>query len=135
MWPGPLALNAMTICAKLAAVGLHLVSWHSGPMANGEDYEWLTPGVYARMECSKQLSVQGGVYRNSEAGISFYAAGVWEHPEWPVFVAAGAVTGYEDQPVGPIGGLGVKAGEHFRFMMAPPAGSDGVWLLTVMMDF
>jgi hypothetical protein len=105
-------------------------------MENGEPYEWITPGVYARMECTKQISVQAGVYRNSEAGISTYAAGVYEHPRWPVFVAAGVVTGYEGQPVGPIGGVGVKVGKNFRVMAAPPNPSGGgVWLLTLMMDF
>ena len=121
-------------CAKLAAVGLHLVSWHSAPMDTGEAYEWLTPGAYLRVECSEQISTQAGVFRNSEGGVSLYGAAVWEPSKLPIFIAAGGASGYRDRNLSPIGGVGVKAGEHVRFMLAPPAPRNGSWLLTAMWE-
>lgn len=75
-------------CLALAAIGLHLVSWHSH-----EGYSGVNPGVYVKSECGFTL----GAFRNSERRLSVYGAYTYDPPKLPVWASAGIATGYGPQ--------------------------------------
>lgn len=93
-------------CFKIAAIGLHLLSWHSEPGHNN-----VNPGIYVRTECDLVV----GTYNNSNERQSFYAgfAMRFDFGHFEPFLAAGGVTGYGAAPVIPmmIPGIGIKLGE------------------------
>jgi hypothetical protein len=103
-------------CAAIAAIGLHLASWHSNPVYNNSN-----PGVYVRSSCgllqdtaSMQDGVQLGTYFNSERSQTLYAAYVidvqpFAQARWfGLFGSIGAATGYRAHSVIPLAMAGVK---------------------------
>lgn len=91
-------------CAALAAIGLHLASWHSDPRFSG-----VNPGVYAQTDCG----VVAGAYRNSERRLTVYAGWSFDPDDSPVWASAAIATGYgppegKARPVTPIAMVGLK---------------------------
>lgn len=99
-------------CASLAAIGIHLTSWHSTP-----GYNAFNPGLYARAECG----IQVGGYYNSERRFTAYASYLIERRDFPVFAAVGAATGYGPAVV-PMATAGVRLG-GFRLIYIPKLGN------------
>ena len=95
-------------CMTLAAIGLHLFSWHSEP-----GFNTVNPGIYGRAECavteSFALGGQAGIVKNSEEGDSFYLAGtaVYTIRRVELSALAGGINGYKNCSVCPLGGVGV----------------------------
>jgi hypothetical protein len=120
-------------CTLIAAVGLHLASWHSNPVYNNAN-----PGLYARSSCgliadTDRLAdgVQLGSYYNSERRQTFYAAYVVDvqpinDVHWlGVFASIGAATGYAAHDMIPLAlaGLKLNAGRaSLRLGYAPKFG-------------
>lgn len=86
-------------CAALAAIGLHLASWHSLP-----GFEGVNPGAYVRTECGWQA----GLYRNSEDRFTVYAGKVWDMKRLPLWGSVALATGYRELPVTPIAMAGIR---------------------------
>lgn len=106
----PLWLQALVIVATIAGsslfpwgfaragtVGAHLATHHFG-MRPGDRLESVTPGVYLRTDAGLTL----GLYRNSHALPSAYAAWTWQTSSGRFALTAGAVTGYPAAPVMPL---------------------------------
>jgi len=122
-------------CATLAAIGLHLVSWHSQ-----EGYTGTNPGVYAKSECG----VTVGAYRNSEARLTVYGAYTLDPPKLPVWASVGVATGYgpqygEARPLTPVFIVGLKSpqfsGYRFRLGYIPKLGQmNNTHVLHLMLE-
>lgn len=99
-------------CAALAAVGLHLMSWH--PQDHNGELESVTPGAYARAECELLGGQpQLGAFDNSLGWPSVYAGLQFEldrHAVFTPFVLVGGITGYTDEPVLPLLHVGLRLG-------------------------
>ena len=92
-------------CAAIAAVLLHVGSWHSQP-----GYHNRNPGIAVRTECG----IVAGVYDNSVGKVTAYAGGMYDPPELPVFASLVAATGYQSETgwlITPVLLLGVKSPE------------------------
>lgn len=96
-------------CLTAAAIGIHMLSWHSDPGFNN-----VNPGVYVRTECG----IQVGAFYNSERSLSIYATYTFESKEHPFFAFIGGSTGYKYAPVVPLVGVGVKI-NRFRVAYIP----------------
>lgn len=99
-------------CTTIAAVGLHLASFHSPAY----DYNNLNPGVYIRSECN----IVFGTYYNSQRRQTFYIGYAFEDADIPVFaiVALGTGYGYADEParpISPIGMIGIRSPDMKSF--------------------
>jgi hypothetical protein len=135
-------------CAALAAIGLHLLSWHSAPQYND-----VTPGFYARSSCGLvadtaqlQDGVQAGGYYNSERRWSFYAGYVIDAKPLPrapwfgVFGSVAVATGYKEKALLPIALVGVTAqlddDWRLRAGYAPKAGKlNDTHLITTALEY
>jgi hypothetical protein len=76
------------------------ISWHDRPGYNSQNY-----GAGIEHLTSKDWSVAGGWYRNSEYSGSTYAYGRYalhKKDSWDIGVAVGAVTGYQRAAVLPM---------------------------------
>jgi hypothetical protein len=103
-------------CLTLAAIGLHLASYHSDRPTRQDvvtEYNNVNPGLYVKSECG----LMAGVYRNSIERTSVYLGYAYEPRGLPVFVSAAVSTGYYDT-VTPIVMAGVKIGQ-FRIGYIP----------------
>lgn len=92
-------------CLAIAAIGLHLVSWHDEP-----GYNNVNPGVYVESQCGFTL----GAYKNSIRELSVYAAYTYDPKKLPVWATVGVVTGYKRETnmgITPIAMVGVKTPE------------------------
>lgn len=87
-------------CAAIAAIGLHLASMHPGAT---RDFNDTNPGLYVRTECG----ITVGAYHNSLSRVSVHASYSTDIRGTPLFVTAGAVTGYR-LPVSPLVMAGVR---------------------------
>jgi len=96
-------------CLTTAAIGLHLLSWHSYSEFNN-----INPGVYVRTECG----IQVGAFYNSERNLSVYTTYTLESKHHPFFAFVGGSTGYQYAPVVPLIGAGVKLWD-FRIAYIP----------------
>jgi hypothetical protein len=100
---------------KLAAVGLHLVSWHSDPKPSTNNFN---PGIYAKAECGAVV----GTYYNSRSHQSFYAGYSFEGSVGRLepFLLVGAVTGYKRSPVLPMitPGVGMRLTDRLSVRLA-----------------
>lgn len=86
-------------CAALAAIGLHLASWHSLP-----GFQNVNPGLYARNACGWQI----GAYRNSEDRGTVYVSKLWDAKRLPIWGSVALATGYRESPVVPIPMAGIR---------------------------
>ena len=117
-------------CAKVAALGRHLVSYHVPA-----EYNNANPGGYARFDCG----VQVGAYYNSEKRLSAYAGYLAELSQGRVSLwASGAVvTGYPKIPIAPLALVGVRVGPaRLGFFPAlPKVGTPHLFHLTIERRF
>lgn len=113
--------------AALVLVGAHLGTLHSEP-----GFEGVNPGAYVRTAGGWS----GGIYRNSERGVSLWGGRTWETSRaafGPVNVRAaatlGAVTGYRRADVLPLvnGSLAFDLGgpQAVRLTLIPLPKSEG----------
>ena len=122
--------------SAVAAVGLHLASWHADP-----GYNNFNPGFFVRSDCEiLKAQPQFGTFYNSESKISAYGALEWEYDREATltpFLTLGAATGYEAYPLVPVvsagwrilfGDIGVGAG------YTPPFGDYGSHLIHAVVD-
>ena len=107
-----LALAACAISASAqTSIVLHGLSHHFTERANGKQWNQQNLGVALRYSVNDELSLQGGVYRNSEFRTSVYAlADITPLHIGPVSVGGflGAATGYEARTATPIAGAVVR---------------------------
>lgn len=114
----------------IAAIGLHVASWHADP-----DFNNFNPGGFVRSECEVLYGQpQVGVFYNSESRMSAYAGLEFEYDrDAPItpFLLVGAATGYEEFPVVPLVNAGFRFGPFsddvpiaFALGYTPPCGSD-----------
>lgn len=115
-------------CVEVAAVGLHLLSWH-----HSGDFNNATLGAYARLDCS----VQAGIFYNSEHRATVYGGYVFEDETdaFPFFALVGVGTGYDAAPIIPIAAVGVKLGDHLRLSYAPQVEVTGAHVLHLTFEF
>ena len=85
-------------CATLAAIGMHLASYHTAPDRNN-----VNPGLYATTECG----LTAGVYYNSFERPSVYVGYVYDMRKLPVFATLAVATGYRN-PVTVTGLVGAR---------------------------
>lgn len=88
-------------CLDLAAIGLHVASLHSRA-----GYNDVNPGVYLESQCG----IVVGVYDNSYRKPSVQIAWRGEPDRLPLFIEAGAVTGYPGHDVEVYAMGGVRLG-------------------------
>lgn len=95
--------------STIAAIGLHLGSWHAEP-----DYNNFNPGLFARSECEiLRGQPQIGVFYNSEEEVSVYAGIEFEYDRDAMgtpFLIIGVATGYERAPIAPLVNIGFRFG-------------------------
>lgn len=99
-------------CFAIAAIGLHLVSWHDEPGYNNTN-----PGVYVKSECG----LTAGVYKNSFSRVSVYGAYSYDPPKLPFWASAGFATGYAKIPgtnfrLSPIAIVGLKSPQYKGYL-------------------
>ena len=101
--------------STVAAIGMHLASWHADPGFNN-----LNLGGLVRYDCViLGAQPQLGTYYNSERGVTAYAALEWEYnreARVTPFLVLGAGTGYEVAPLVPIVSTGFRFIEIPRFI-------------------
>lgn len=106
----------------MAAIGLHMASWHSEP-----GYTGFNPGLYIRTECG----ITAGALRNSKGRFSAYGAFSLDPKKLPVWGTVGLISGYGDSGVRigtlkPVVMVGLKSPEFDKFRVrvgyAPKAG-------------
>lgn len=104
----------MGSCLALAAIGLHLASYHTDRPSNpeyGPSYNNANPGLYVQTKCG--LTVGG--YYNSIGRFTAHAGYTYDAPTLPVFVSFGIATGYNYKiPVVPMAmaGFYVNRGDY-----------------------
>ena len=127
--------------SAVAAVGLHLASWHAYPGVNN-----FNPGGLVRADCEiLWAQPQIGTFYNSESNVSFYGALEWEYDRdafLTPFLTLGAATGYKVYPVVPLVSGGLRALFDIPFIgdvgvgvgVTPPFGEYGTFVVHAVVD-
>lgn len=93
----------------IAAVGLHIASWHADPGFNN-----INPGGLIRSDCEVLFGQpQVGAFYNSEENFSAYAGLAFEldrEADVSPYLLVGGVTGYDDFTVAPLANVGLRFG-------------------------